>query len=367
MSLTTQERYRTLSNRAKFGAAAPFLNAQRADRLRSLLADPPMRTNQRWNEVLARDPAYVPHGPPDPFVVPETYDEESGDPDVVGNINEDVMSAVDFAFRWVVDAEEAAGEAAVRILESWSTLQEFGTNFQEALTGSNRFTMLIQAAYMVQDRADFTPTIRSEFDRVTRMFMENTRAYVSETNHAAWGLSMLLAGAGWLGDRDLFDKAIFRWRMLLDDALVDDEPHRELYRQGGGSSYGGTGLFYSTFFLNGMAQAAEWARVNGEWIYDHVTPDGSSLKGLWEKVAYWTRHPHLYPYNSNGQGLAPMTKPVTPTPSGTVRIQGCFDHLHALWPNADSQYCIDRWTTTQDYIGFRNGLLIYRYLPLWDK
>jgi hypothetical protein len=164
----------------------------------------------------------------------------------------------------------------------------------------------------------------------------------------------MIAGV-FLQSRARFDRACYRWRELMDITVVshylvanggpangtykDNVAHQEIYRMGGGYGNGAYGLLYSAFHLDGMAIAAEYARLNGEWLFDHVTPDGSSLEGFWTEVAYMKRYgaPSLSSSYLNVQWFNTSN---TEAPSHdyyysgyyTNRVGASFYILQELWP-----------------------------------
>jgi hypothetical protein len=328
----------------KFATAMPLFNTERVAYLQRLDFESSFtgRMLSKWNAILAVDNTYEPQGPIDPWDFPPYYDDPEASIELTAIIRADAEKAVDLGLRWRVRGDPADAEAVVRILTPWTgiTIVQDGDS---RLTWSNKWPMFIQAAQLVSDSEAYTPEFEAAMKSQTLYGLDYTTAWVQTENRAAWGLVLNIASAGYLNDRDLFDRSIERWRELFDNDIDANIPTGETAR-------GANGLYYCNFWLNAMTQAAELARFYGEWLYDYESPDGSTLMGVWETVAHWTAVPEDYSYWPG---------------SSTVRIQAHVDPLHALWPNSDSQALIDTYTTTQDYFGFRQGMLAYRDRPLY--
>jgi hypothetical protein len=365
MTFVTAEHARTLSRPQKFGSPV-FFTAGRVGTLREMLGLPDARgmvatsdarVNYEWNmRVMAHPLDYEPLGPLDPWHIDEHYDPEgSSNAEQLAIVNGDGEAAVDLAVRWLVLDDEAAGAAAIRILEAWSTIGSFDTNAGSALNWENKWPMFLQAASMMRDHEAYTPTLHAALQTVTSLGLELSGAYTNDNNWAAWGVVLEIASAGILEDRARMDMACRRWRTLFDLAVVDNIPVDEIYREGGDQGDGSSGLWYSNFLVDGLTVAAEWARFYGEWLYDYTGSDGSTFKGLYENVRHWTRYPEDYPYNSS------------PDPSMTVRIMAHDEILHALWPHEESQWLLDNFLTgsVRDNYGMRQFVLAYRDRPLY--
>lgn len=191
--------------------------------------------------------------------------------------------------------------------------------------------------------AAYNPALEAALSEMTvRSRAICSTAYTSHNKHADWGMVFEMAAAAFLGERAKFDAAVARWKVLLDtstdanNVLID-----EVYRQGGGQGNGSSGLFYSNFAMNAKVFGAEWARMNGVWLYDHVTSKGASLRGVWEKVAGWTRRPETFIYNTSG------------TVPSTADLSGSYEILNALWPIPDGTALLAQYRPTIDRYGRR--------------
>lgn len=354
MILRTAAQAREASQPAKF-AGPLFLTPGRVRTFREMLASGlPPRMASRWGAILGRDNTILPSGPLDPWHFPAHYTDPEGAAEAIAVVRADAEPAVDLAIRWSILRDPADAEAVVRLLTPWTTIQNIDTSNNEILNWTNKFTIFIQAALLIRDAPAYTPAFRDAMRAIVRRGADALPgAFALDGNRGGWGVLCEMLTAAYLEDRDRLDRACYRWRTIMDDSLVDSVPIHEVYREGASQGDGSTGLHYCNFFMDAMVQAAEVARFNGEWLYDYATPDGSTLRGVWEKVSYWTANPAEYPYNTSG------------VPSSTNRIRGYHDILHALWPNESSQALIDSYNATQDYYGMRAAMIAYRGRALY--
>lgn len=368
MSFMTAEVARTKGDRSKFGSV-PFFNKGRISTLRDVLG--PLngsnksssgiaRLDFEWNQrVTATSAAYVPVGPITPFWhVPDTYGDPAGQDAALKIIEGDFCAAADLAIRWKVLGDVAAAAGCVRILTAWSTQVMPATKPNTAtgpLVWCNRWPLMIEAAMLVSDYAGYTPALNTALKNLTRAGQMLSLAYSNGNNTATWGVVYEIAAASFLRDRPMFDRAIRRWYSLFDQTIENNIPVDEVRREGGSQGNGSTGLWYSNYTVYAFTIAAEWARFNGEWLYDHAGPDGSTFRGLVEQVRFWTRYPETFKYNTSG------------TPSTTMRSLPHDEILHALWPSAESLWIINRFPSgnDRDSTGIRNAVLAYRDRPLY--
>lgn len=367
MSFMTAEVARTKGDRSKFGSV-PFFNEGRVSTLLDLLG--PLDENNKsnsgiprldfeWNRVATANAAHVPAGPITPFWhVPDTYGDPAGQDEALALIGGDFYTAADLAIRWKVLGDTAAAAGCVNILTAWSTQVMPATKPATAtgpLAWCNRWPIMIQAAMLVSDYAGYTPALDTALKDLTRAGQMLSLAYTNGNNTAGWGVVYEIAAASFLRDRPMFDQAIRRWYSLFDQTIEHNVPVDEVYRQGGSQGNGTTGLWYSNFTVYAFTVAAEWARFNGEWLYDHTGPDGSTFRGLAELVRFWTRYPASFPYNTSG------------IPSTTGRSLPHDEILHALWPDAESLWIINRFPngSDRDSTGIRGAVLAYRDRPLY--
>lgn len=369
MPLMTPLVARKISQPELFGSV-PFFTAGRLSTLIPLLkidsenvshADD-ARIAWEWNNrVMGTPVSYEPKGPLNPFQIASYYADTATHLAQQLIVNSDSSAAVDLAVKWKVLGDQDALNAVIRILDAWSYVSQVNTTNDSPLVWSHQWPKFIQAALMVWDTPEYTLPLHSRLQNVSRIGILTSGAYNNTNNWAAWSLVNEFATGMFLQDRDRFDRAILRWRTQLDKAVVDNVPIEEVTRGGGAGSIsstdGSNGLWYSKFYLDAMTIAAEWARFSGEWLYDYTSPDGSSLKGLSDKVFAWTRYPDTFPYNTSG------------TPSTTTSIMAHTDILYALWGNLDAKWLIDKFKTggpeNRDTYGTRQWVLAYRNRPLY--
>lgn len=354
--MITADVARTIADRSRFGSG--IVSGARVRAIRDMVASGRMTSRQqaKWAQILARPTPHVIVGPLNPWDISENYGlDQEGSQAALAVFRGDAVPAVDLALRWAVLRDAAAASSVAAILSAWSTITTWQTNSGSRFYWAEGWPLFIEAAFLISDSPAYTMGVRNAFKAATSTAIGLlATAYtgsnrVNETNNwAAWGLVAEMSTAALLQERARFDQAIFRWRQVLADTIRDNVPKLEVYRQGNSQGNGTYGLNYSNFHLNGLTLAAEWARANGEWLYDYVTPDGSSLRGVWENVRRWTRYPERFPFNSSG-GL-----------SYTNRIQAHVDILHALWPHPESADLIGMYDITEDYFGVRATDIIYR-------
>lgn len=362
MSFMTAEVARTKGDWSKFGST-PFFTPGRVSTLLDMLGPldgqglttaAPDRVAFEWNQRVMRPDDYVVRGKITPvWYVPGTYDEPGESVPVMEQIDADFGAAADFAIRWRVVGDEVAAAKCVEILTAWST-QAMPTTIANATTPlawCSRWPTMIMAAMLVADYTGYTTELDTALKALTTAGLFLSLAYTANNNTGAWGVCLELASASFVQDRSKFDRAIRRWYNLFDQCVIDNIPFEEVHRPGNGT----TGLWYSNFLVYAMTAGAEWARFNGEWLYDHAGPDGSTFRGLVDQVRFWTRYPASFVYNTSG------------VPSTTFRSLPHDEILHALWPTAESLWIINAFPTGNDResSGLRNAALIYRDRPLY--
>lgn len=368
MSLMGPEGIRKQSMPNKFGVAIPFWNKPRFDSFLALLGplNPDGTSNVgiprvqfEWNRVINTPSNYAMQGPINPFYIPSTYDEPEEQAEALAIVDNDFNACVDLALKWMVLGDTVAATTAVNILAAWSTITSwnYDSGSTTKLVWVDRVPKLIQAHYMLNAYTGYTTTHKSNFKALIQLSIDNNVNDVDQSNNiGAWGACFNIAAAGLLNNRKLMDDAIFNWASLFNRGVENNIPIDEVYRSGGSSGDGATGLWYSNFFVYALTMGAEWARYNGEWLYDHISSkDGSTFRGLVEQVRYWTRYPWEFPYNTSE------------FPTRTIRTLPHDEITHALWPNEESQWLLDNFPNgdARDSIGARGSVLIYRNRPLY--
>lgn len=350
---------RRLAQPQKLGSPAP-LSAGRAIRLAQLV---PTTAATAWASLLNdSDPinsgpyqrSRTPQGPTDPFIVPNVYSDPSGNEAAILRIRYDGVAALNFAIRYAIGGNPLDAQAAAAQIAPWTTISAFSApgGSDTRLSWSYTFPYFIAAAMLIRDSAAWTTPLETAMaDVITRSIGPLSTAYTNPSNQGVWGVVFEMAAASFLVDRPRFERAVRQWRNLFRTYVVNNIPIDEVYRQGAGQGDGRTGLFYSNFLGCAFTFAAEWARFNGVWLYDYVAPDGSSLKGLYENLAGWTRNPATFTYNTSG------------TVNTITEVQGHYRILNQLWPNADAAWLLANKNTVDRY-GFRYVTLTHGQLPL---
>lgn len=366
-ALVSPEYARTIPDPSKFGEL-PFWNNGRLETLRELLG--PLGPNRasnstdvklkyEWQRVVDTSNTYTPKGPLTPFYIPHSGDDPAGTAAATEVIDSDSNVAMDLALRWMLFKEDADALAVVRILKAWSASSSWTIDSRAAtaLVWSNRMAKMIQASLMIKSFSGYTQSDQQSFkSMISRSIAAGASASLVWTNNVgAWGVVFDFASSVLLDDRTSFKSAIAKWVELFDYGVKKDIPELEVTREAGSNGPGSNGLWYSNFLLCALIFGAEWARYSGEWLYDYVAPDGSSLKGLAKKIQDWSVHPTSFPYY-------PST-----SVSSSIRALPHHQIIHALWPSEDSNrlYTSNVIGNDNDSVGLRSAALLYRGRPLW--
>lgn len=385
--LTSEYQKYTLNNR--FGGGN-YLTPSREKEISKWVLENP--THKQVEEILSRSQDYEPLGPVDPWIIPDNYgatpEEKEERAEKLYKFEHDAMVAVDLGLRYRLNLmgesenKSDLSGAVVRILDAWSHIQEIdNTTGGSVLNWNEIWGVYIQAALLVRDSPEYTSDIDINFKNATKRFLDKLScAYTHFNNWASWGISTLIASAGLLEDRKMFNSAVYRWRDQFNKSIVSNYevnnggvaqgqikhniPKYEIYRQGSIQGNGSSGLNYSTHDLNGKVSAAEWARINGVWLYDHVSPDGSSLKGLYHNLANWT-------YNGRGpdgiENREVLWFNTSEPPTGfTFTARPSWSNiLTQLWPDSNADRVAAK-RLGDDTQGQRATALIYNGRPLMD-
>lgn len=384
MTFLLAEQGRVLSQPANFGG--PIVHPARVAWLRNAIAAGTLTTRMRakWNTVLARPAVHTIQRPAQVWSFPENY-AGTGDPtELLAAFRADLMPCVDYAWRYMLYGSEADAQQVVRILTEYAKTPSFETNPGSTLRWFEGWPLFVQAALMIRGSAALTQAVIDEFKAILTLAFATFEdiSYTRPNNWAAHGLAMEMVTAMFFGDRPRMLRACTRWRQLFDLSIVsgielqgavrNNIAIHEIYRMGATQGNGAYGLLYSNSHLSGMAVAAEYARINGEWLFDHVSPDGSSLRGWFEQQVFWTRNPtfEVLWFNTSDE---PQYEGTDYYRSGayTNRIWAYVDILGALWPSDMASSLMEGATTqgnyniAEDWYGFRGAELCYRHRPLY--
>lgn len=379
--------------RANAIGALPFVSDERIETLRVMIdAGLSGRMLEKWNLVKARSSGYAVKGP-----IPWDFDADySSTPEELEaqrikeeTVKSDFATAADLALRYRIDltpAREAAAAKVAEILAAWASIASWSSHPTSALIWQESWPLLLQAALMIRESSAYTTALEQSLKSKTRAMMpilsrpNGTPGSPSSArnNWAAVGINAWMACAVFLQDRTMFDAACWRWRQQFNDSVVsgflgvdgevhDNVQHLEVYRQAGGFGDGSYGALYCNHDAAAKFCAAEWARIGGVWLFDHVAPDGSSLRGLFDvivSISRWPDQQHHWFNTSN-----------PPYRLYSNQIYAGFDVAHALWgtENSDAQWLTENrglgptsggvWTDT-DHDFMRNTELLYRHRPL---
>ena len=285
-------------------------------------------------------------------------------------IASDFKMAQACALKYALDGDEDAAATVATILSVWC-----GIRFWDMATSNTRLTMsdkwpgFLLAASLISSSQAYTSDLSDKMNETTALWLPqiSTAYSTGQSNWAGWGCVFEMSASVFLNDRARFDRAVLLWRKIFDRSVIDDEPWTETGRAGGenlgGDTGGISGIQYSNYFLNSMVRAAEIARVNGVWLYDHEAPDGSTLRGLYENCTAWIRDWTLGPYS--GESMP------------SRNIQSHIIILHNLWPTEDSTNIVEGVPSAsgsavgpgnnfQDDTGHSFTPLLYADLPFND-
>lgn len=376
--LVTPTQARTKSDPAKFGSRR--FHPERIASLRRLIQGNELTARQqsRWAVVAARPVSYTIAGPPDPWQFDGHYGDTGGSNAALQPMRDDLRAAVDYALRYALYGAPGDATIASQILDAYSGIAAFVNSQDGPLIWTRYWPLLVETAMLIGGMPNFGP-IRDRFVATTlRAYnaFEKT-AYTRDQNWAAVACCNEIAISGYVGDRTWFMRALNQWRaqfnsqirsgIFLQGQVRNNIAIREIYREGGSYGNGSHGLGYSSMALNGFAMGAEWARLNGEWLFDHVSPEGSSLKGFYEQVASWIHYPtpeNLWFNTSNQHPESPYYN----YGYGHTDRDPWADVLQALWPNPDTAFILERDIPAKDdqqWEYLRMGELLYRNRPLY--
>lgn len=318
----------------KFGTAT-FVNPNRVAEVTARLDALAEPNTTAWTALLA---AYsltrTPTGPDatDPYIIPgSVYTTPEENAAAVGAIRGDSVAAYNFALRYRLTGDEAAAEAALGHLEPWSEIVSFGTTGGNTRLGwSVHFPMMLAAAEMIADSAAHTTGFRDDMRALATLSLDvpGSLSRQNTTNQGDWSTFMVMCAGAYLRDQEVFDAACARWRAILNTSIdANGDLWQEIYREHGDIGNGISGIHYCFHAFNPKVYAAELARANGVWLFDYVTPNGHSLRTLWERLVPWLRYPETYPYNTSGE----------PSEAAELLGQdiGALEIAQALWPNDD--------------------------------
>lgn len=363
MTFITQDKIRTISDPIKFVRGEVFSDL-RIDMLREAIDGDTLKPHvqTKVETVMALPDVWIVQGAFNPWNIPENYgDDGDANQAMLLKFHADTKACAGYAYRYKLTGNEDDALRVVNILKEYAKITTFYNNAGSTLNWFDGWGLLIQAAIMVQESPNYTSQVDTSFKAtITKaLTVLEPIAYTRPNNWAAWGLAMEFAAALYLGDKPRFDRAVVRWRELFNLSVVsnyyvnnggpaqgqykNNVAWQEIYRMGGGYGNGAYGLLYSAFHLDGLTLAAEYARIGGEWLYDHISPDGSSFKGFWEEISYMKRFgapslsaDYLQVQWFNTSNLATPGTSYYYSGYYTNRVGGGYYILQELWPNQNA-------------------------------
>ena len=326
-----------------------------------------------WNAVMARPATYALAGPLSPWEFPRYYINPDESNAKTAIVNADVAAAFDYALRYQVLGNSTDAAQTVKVLNAYGGITSYVDQYDGPLVWVQMWPILMQAAYLVKGSPAYTATVHNNFVTGTLRGSRELEdiAFTRTNNWAAVGIACEIMLAAFINDRPRFDRALTQWRYLFSDQIDNgitlqgavryNVPTKEIYREGGIQvGNGSSGLSYSNMTLWGFACGAEWARLNGEWLFDFVAPNGASLKGLYENVALWTAQP-------TQTNLWFNTSAVTNPPGsgyGYGVSRPWVDVLGELWPNSNTDVVREKYNSSSSPRSLLGHELLYRGIPL---
>jgi len=379
MSVFTIDTARKASMPYKFGARGLW-HPDRMSALRGMIAAGTLtdRMAVKWANIMSRPASYTIAGPPDEWYVPGFYVDPDAAEILHAKVRADGTAAVDYALRYAILGNEADAEQAAAILTAYSTITDYVDADDSPLSWHRRWLLFVQAARMLEGSAAYTSTIEDDFKAATLLGLNSlSRIYRRHNNWGTVGIASEIALSSFFGDREWFDRMIRTWYLHFDSSIKsgielggeirNNIPIHEIFREGNTQGNGSHGLVYTNMTLAALAMGAEYARLNGEWLFDHESRDGSSLRGLYEQTAFWCRYPTPENLWFNTSNQHPESSYYN-TGYGITYGFPWFYILGALWPTEDVHYLQAEYplTQSQDVYTLRHADLLYGAQPLVD-
>lgn len=319
----------------------------------------------KWNNIiLNKNLAYQPLGPLVPFTIPQGYsDDPEARSEAEFTIKNDVRYIADFATAYAVTQDESYAENAARLIDAY-TLTPFDiveptpNGVPSHHVWCEHWLMAIQAVMLINESVHWTVEREEAFVSLINRTADSVVSASSSFRHThnifAWFVCYWIAAGGYAKNARVFGHGVFHFKDMLNNAIQsnflvrnrgiadgerkDNIPMWEIYRQGGGQGNGSYGLLYSNAAMNPIMCAVEYARLHGVNLLNHETPDGSTIRGLYENVLGWNYDPsvpNLW-FNTSAQQGNPQRY--------YWREIRAFDELaYRLWPSAKQRWLLERW------------------------
>jgi len=256
------------------------------------------------------------------WYVPGYYDDAEGHRRAKNGLRDDANTAYAQALCYRITGQQKYARSAIRLINAWATTIEVMSRKDDStLSFSYHFPALIFAADLLRKEDVWPEDQEQKFSE----FLQNKALPMScmdrENNWGNWGLVLSAAGAVYLKNEELFDACVERWKYFVEHQIAADGhmPH-EVNRSGGMR-----GIWYTHFSLMPQTVAAEILKINGQDLYDYISPSGYTLKMAYETIAGWTRRPEVFPYWDGD-----------PNKLTGRQYVSYFEILNSHWPNEDA-------------------------------
>ena len=301
-----------------------FINSDRIETLKNRIERMQEPTYSAYQDLISQEEELLEREPhvPDTWYVPLFYVDAEGHRRSKADLLIDANSSYKLALIYRLTGEKKYAEAAARFINAWSDLEDMKRHDDSSLSFSYHFPAMIFAADLLRGSVYLTEDLENRFADFVRERALPMNTMGRENNWGNWGLVLVLASASFLGDVDLLEKGIERWKYFIEEQIAEDGhlPH-EVTRNSG---IGERGIWYTHFTLMPQTIAAEIACVNGVDLYDYESPSGRTLELAYRRVAPWAHNPDEFPYFKPDEGQVQI---------GTDYVS-YFEILHSRWPDA---------------------------------
>ena len=320
------------ASQVRFNDSGVFIDNERIEVLRQRIEQGEAPAAEAFEELMEREDELLAHEPEVPSVwyVPPFYQDSAGHRESKEALKLDANNAYRLALLYRLTGEDKYAEAAVRLIEPWTDLEELETHHDSSLSFSYHFPSMIFAADLLRPSEAWTSSLEEEFGDWIRERALPMNTMDRQNNWGNWGLVLVMAIAAFTEDEELFVEGVERWKHFIEAQIAEDGhlPH-EVTRNDG---IGERGIWYTHFTLMPQTIAAEIAYVNGVDLYDYESPSGRTLEQAFRRVAPWALDPETFPYFQPGEGREQL---------GTNYV-GYFEILNTRWPDDAAAEMLER-------------------------
>jgi hypothetical protein len=274
---------------------------------------------------------------------------------IVGTDNpfvDDARRAYGLGMAYVISGDEQYAEAARRTIRDWMDVAV--TTSDTCPDGGGCHTSLIIGragpgfafgADLIAGSAAWTDIDRADL----QAWMHNVllpAVSVRPNNWGDAGTFLRVVAADYAGDQGEFDRAIEKWRSLIDLIEPNGRIPEEARRGSEGISYTQEALQYKV----GVARIAERRGIN---LWDHVGAEGGSLRKAVDRLAdYWYR-PEDWP--DHPRPRVPAAGPMWEIAYAHWKDTRWADILLETRPYGDRGHSAIRWTTLTNGVPIDRG------------